>query len=124
MNDRQTGRAHQRDQLSVEQFIAEAELTASPRIVADVETASSALISEDSDARQPAERIATVLGSEKIRSNKQSRLTDGLIVLGRCKIAGAQKKIVAPLASVMGNVHEGHARAAGHDGHPRAERLG
>src|ERR1051326_3292895 len=94
MNDRQTGRAHQRDQLSVKQFIAEAELTAASRIVADVETASSALISEDSDAGQAAERIATVLGSEKIRSNKQSRLTDGLIVLSRCKIAGTEKKIV------------------------------
>src|SRR5579863_3845199 len=111
--DGKTRAADQRTQAAAEDFVPPAQFAAPAGVVADVKAASGALVAEDCNPGNSSKRIARVLGCEGIGSHKESRLPQRLVELGRRQIAGTEKKIAAPLAPAVGEVHKSKACSCG-----------
>src|SRR5579864_5357352 len=111
MNNRQSGCSYQGTEPAVKNLVAHAKLTATPRIVTQVETAASALVAEHSNPRQSGEGIAGELRRERIGRREESRTGQWLKIFRRCQIAGAKQQIVSPLSAVVRDIHERHPRA-------------
>src|SRR5579864_5633986 len=113
MDDRQSRRANQGSELSLEQFVAETELTAAAGIVTDIKASARPFITEDRNTIQVVKGVAGELGSENIGSDEKRRLSERLVELAGAQVTGPEKQVATPLAAPVSNVHEGHARAGG-----------
>src|SRR5580693_3255459 len=121
-DDGKSGAADEGIEFAAEDFVAETNFAAAAGVISEIETASGTFVAEDGDASLSGKGIAGELGGEGEGRDEETAHGQGLVQLGGGKIAGAEKKIVAPLAAVVVDVHEGDASTAGdiEGGHARA----
>jgi len=83
----QAGAADEGSEFAAEDFIAEAQFTASSRVVSDIETAAGSLVAEDSHASLAAEGVSRQFGSEGIGRDEKMTARQRLIKLAGGEIA-------------------------------------